>query len=130
MSDQTLAHPPAPLARLEQKLQRLGYVVVPHGADLCVRLPLLCSVRLHEVEGRMRLVPKFGPLSRSAGLFTTSGVAIGAVAGSALTVGLAPITAIVAFGGIAALVMDACRFIVTEGCLTRLQSLLDRGDEG
>jgi hypothetical protein len=38
------------------------------------------------------------------------------------------VTVAVAFAGIAALATDACRFVVTEGCLTRLQNLLDRAD--
>ena len=112
------------LAPIEEKLERLGYVVVPHGSDLCVRLPLLCSVRLREESGRLRLIPKFGPFGRSSGLLVTAGVSTAAVAGTALAVGLAPATLVVGFAGVAALVVDACRFIVTEGCLTRLQSLI------
>lgn len=116
------------LAPIEEKLDRFGYVVVPHGADLCVRLPLLCSVRLREESGRIRLIPKFGPFGRSSGLLVTAGVSTAAVAGTALAVGLAPVTLVVGFAGVAALVVDACRFIVTEGCLTRLQSLIGRDD--
>ena len=103
-------------------------MVVPHGADLCVRLPLLCSVRLREESGRIRLIPKFGPFGRSSGLLATAGVSTGAVAGTALAVGLAPATLIVGFAGIVALIVDACRFIVSEGCLTRLQTLIGRDD--
>jgi len=127
MTQTVRAQVPARLAPVEEKLHQMGYVVVPHGSDLCVRLPLLCSVRLRQEEGRIRLIPKFGPFSRSSGLLTTAGVSTAAVAGTALAVGLAPVTVIVAFAGIAALSIEACRFVVTEGCLTRLQNLIDRG---
>ena len=115
------------LAPIEQRLHQLGYIVVPHGPDLCVRLPLLCSVRLRHESGRIRFIPKFGPFGRSAGLLVTAGVSTVVVTATALTLGLAPATLAVAFAGVAALTVDACRFIVTEGCLTRLQNLLDRG---
>ena len=38
--------------------------------------------------------------------------------------GAAPLTLLVAFLGVVALAHDACRFILTEGCLTRLQQLI------
>ena len=116
---------PAPFARIEQDLHQLGYVVVPHGADLCVRLPLLCSVRLRNDGGKVRFIPKFGPFGRSAGLLMTSLVSTALVGGAAFTVGV-PAAIAVGFLGVAALTVDACRFIVTEGALTRLQNLLDR----
>jgi hypothetical protein len=116
---------PVRLAPLEDKLRKLGYVVVPHGADVCVRLPLLCSVRVREQEGQVRFIAKFGPLGRSAGLAVTTTVAITAVAATAIVGGFVP-AAIASFAGMAALTIEACRFIVTEGCLTRLQNLLER----
>ena len=121
MQDETAAFP-----AIEHRLEQLGYVVVPHGAELCVRLPLLCSVRLRRDSGRIRLIPKFGPFGRSAGLLVTAGVSTAVVTATALALGLVPATIAVAFAGVAALTVDACRFIVTEGCLTRLQNLLDR----
>ena len=125
MSDATHQQLPATLAPLEGKLKQLGYVVVPHGAELCVRLPLLCSVRLRQEPGGVRFVPKFGPFGRSTGVAVTARVCTAVIAITALTAGL-PATVIVGFAGITALVVVACRFIVTEGALTRLQSLLDR----
>jgi hypothetical protein len=118
----------APLVPIEQRLQRLGYIVVPHGTDLCVRLPLLCSVRLREESGRIRFIPKFGPFGRSSGLLVTAAASTAIVTAAAAAFGIGPVTVAVAFAGIAALATDACRFVVTEGCLTRLQNLLDRAD--
>jgi hypothetical protein len=125
VSNEKRAQVPARLAPLEEKLRKLGYVVVPHGGDVCVRLPLLCSVRMREEGGHVRFIAKFGPVGRSTGLAMTTGVSIVAVAASAVMGGFAP-AAIASFAGIAALTIEACRFVVTEGCLTRLQNLLER----
>ena len=113
------------LGVLSGDLERLDYVLARHGDYFCVRLPLLASVEVHHSSERgFRFIPKFGPLRRSAGLFLTSGVAAAAVAGSALEFGVTPATLVVAFLGIIALAHDACRFVLTEGCLTRMQQLI------
>lgn len=113
------------LGVLSDQLERLDYVVVKHGEFVCVRLPLISSVRIyHTSERGFRFVPQVGPFKRSVGLFLTSGISVAAVAISALTFGLAPITAVIAFIGVVALAHDACRFVLTEGCLTRLQQLI------
>lgn len=109
---------------LRDELERLDYVVVHHGEHICVRLPLLSSVVIRHSEGRFRFVPQFGPLRRSGALLFTSGVSTVAVAGTSLAFGAAPLTLVVAFLGVVALAHDACRFILTEGCLTRLQQLI------
>lgn len=110
---------------LSGELERLDYVVVKHGDYFCVRLALLASVEVHHTPERgFRLLPQIGPFKRSVGLFFTSGVAAAAVTGSAFEFGPAPVTLIVAFLGIIALAHDACRFVLTEGCLTRLQQLI------
>lgn len=112
------------LLTLRSRLEQLDYVVVPHGDHICVRLPLISSVRIRHTGDRFRFTPQFGPFRRSGGLLLTSGVSAAAVAGTALTVGLAPLTLIVGFLGVIALAHDACRFIITEGCLTRLQQII------
>jgi len=112
------------LAYLSDELERLDYVVVKHGDYVCVRLPLITSVQVHHADGRYRFIPQVGPFRRSVGLFATSGVAVAAVGGTALTIGLVPITFVVGFLGVVALAHDACRFVLTEGCLTRLQQMI------
>ncbi len=114
---------PALLA-LRTELEHLDYVVVPHGDHICVRLPLIASVRIRHNGDRFRFTPQFGPFRRSGGLLFTSGVSTAAVAGAAFTIGLAPLTLVVGFLGVIALAHDACRFIITEGCLTRLQQII------
>ena len=115
------------LPALRARLERLGYVVVPHGDHLCVRLSLFASVRVYDREGRLELHPRFGPFSRSGGLLATSVVSTGAVAASALAGGWVPFTVLVAFVGVVGLAHDACRFVITEGALTRLQLLVAGG---
>jgi hypothetical protein len=111
------------LVELNGELDRLGYKVVPHGDHLCVRLPLFASVRVHHVEGKFRFLPQFGPFGRTGGLFFTSGVAALALGGAAIAAGLSALTLVVGFLGVVALAHDACRFVITEGALTRLQQL-------
>jgi hypothetical protein len=112
------------LLTLRSELEHLDYVVVPHGDHICVRLPLISSVRIRHDGDRFRFTPQFGPFRRSGGLLLTSGVSVAAVAGAAFTVGLAPLTLVVGFLGVMALAHDACRFVITEGCLTRLQQII------
>jgi hypothetical protein len=118
----------ADLELLRTELERLDYVVVKHGDHICVRLPLVSSVRIRHTEGRYRFVPQFGPFRRSGALLLTSGVSAAAVAATALAFGAAPLTLLVGFLGVIALAHDACRFILTEGCLTRLQQLISSSD--
>lgn len=114
----------ADLDLLREELERLDYVVVHHGDHICVRLPLISSVVIRHADGRFRFVPQFGPFRRSGGLLFTSGVSAAAVGGAALAFGAAPLTLMVGFLGVIALAHDACRFVLTEGCLTRLQQLI------
>ncbi len=116
--------PDADLELLRVELERLDYVVVTHGDHICVRLPLISSVRIRHTEGRFRFVPQFGPFRRSGGLLFTSGISAAAVGVAAFAFGAAPLTLVVGFLGMVALAHDACRFVITEGCLTRLQQLI------
>jgi hypothetical protein len=118
-----MEQPDAVLVELRGRLERLGYVVAPHGDHLCVRLPLLTSVRVRRAAtGAFTFVPQFGPFGRSAGLMVTTGAATAAVAAAAVA-GFAPVIAVAGFAGLVALAHDACRFVLTEGALTRLQLL-------
>jgi hypothetical protein len=112
------------LELLREELLRLDYVVVQHGDHICVRLPLVSSVRIRHADGRFRFVSQFGPFRRSGGLLFTSGISAAAVGVAAFMFGAAPLTLLVGFLGTVALAHDACRFVLTEGCLTRLQQLI------
>src|SRR5438874_12998706 len=95
------------LEALSGELERLDYVVVKHGDYICVRLPLISSIRVHHTPAGFRFVPQVGPLNRSGGLFLTSAIAIAAVAASAFAFGLTPLTFVIGFLGIVALAHDA-----------------------
>ena len=114
----------ASLAELSQTLERLGYVVAPHKNHICVRLALGVSIRVHSLEGRFRFVPQFGPFGRTAGLLVTSAGASALVGSALFTLGLSPVALFAAFIGLVALGHDACRFMVSEACVTRLQQLI------
>jgi len=116
------------LAELRQTLDRLGYVVVPHGDYLCVRLPLAASVRVYSSNGRVRLVSRFGPFGRMSAVLVTAGVGVAALAGALATFGLGPAALVVAFLAVVGLAHDGYRFVLTESCTTRLQQLLIDGD--
>lgn len=119
-----MTSPDPELAALRAELERLDYVVVDHGQHICVRMPLVSSIVITHTDGRFRFVPQFGPFRRGGGLLFTSALSIAAVAASAFTFGVAPLTLLVGFLGVVALAHDACRFVLTEGCLTRLQQLI------
>ena len=112
------------LTTLRAELEELDYVVVQHAHHICVRLPLLSSVVIRHTGGRFRFVPQFGPFRRSGGLLFTSGVSAAVVGATAFAFGAAPLTLLAGFLGVVALAHDACRFVLTEGCLTRLQQLI------
>ena len=112
------------LTELRQTLDRLGYVVVPHGDHLCVRLPLAASVRVYSTSGRLRLVSRFGPFGRMTGVLATAAVGVAALVGALTTFGLGAVALVVGFLAVAGLAHDGYRFVLTESCMTRLQQLL------
>ena len=115
------------LIELRQTLDRLGYVVVPHGDHLCVRLPLAASVRVYSSNGRLRLVSRFGPFGRMTGVLATAAVGVAALAGTLAMIGLGPVALVVGFLAVVGLAHDGYRFVLTESCMTRLQQLLIDG---
>src|SRR5688500_14357604 len=84
------------LATLGAELERLGHVVVPHGDHICVRLPLLASVRIRLEGGRLRFVPQFGFIGRTAALWGSLGGTSLLAGGMLLTLGVTPVSITVA----------------------------------
>src|SRR5688500_20055369 len=68
------------LASFRDDLEDLGYVVVPHGDHLCVRLPQFASVRVKLGADGLQFIPQFGPLRRHHSSALTLGGASAAVA--------------------------------------------------
>jgi hypothetical protein len=111
------------LAAFRADLEALGYVVVPHGDHLCVRLPQFASVRVRLRDGSLQFVPQFGPLHRHHASALTLGGASVAVAAALAVTGVGALALGAAFVGAMLAARDVGRYIVTEGCITRLQLL-------
>lgn len=111
------------LTDLRRELDELGFVVVPHGDHICIRLSMLASVRVRLERGALRLQPQFGPLARSKALVLGLLGAPAAVAAAFAAIGLAPLSLAAAAGAGAYLLSDIYRLVLTEGCVTRLQLL-------
>lgn len=109
------------LLTLGAELERLGHVVVPHGDHICVRLPLLASVRIRFEGGRLRFVPQFGFVGRTAALWGSLGGTSLLAGGMLLTLGVTPVSIAVAVLGVLSAIHDACRVVLTEQCMTRVQ---------
>jgi hypothetical protein len=111
------------LAAFRADLEKLGYVVVPHGDHLCVRLPQFASVRVRLREDTLEFIPQFGPLRRQhASALTLGGASVAVIAALAVT-GVGAIALGAAFVSTMLAARDVGRYIVTEGCITRLQML-------
>jgi hypothetical protein len=117
----TQLHPD--LATFGSDLEHLGYVVVPHGDHLCVRLPQLASVRVKLHAGGLQFIPQFGPLRRHHSTALTLGGASAAVIAALAATGVGAIAAGLSFVGVMLAARDVGRYVATEGCMTRLQLL-------
>lgn len=111
------------LASFRDDLEALGYVVVPHGDHLCVRLPQFASVRVKLGAGGLQFLPQFGPLRRHHSSALTLGGASAAVAAALALTGVGAVALGAAFIGTMLAARDVGRYIVTEGAITRLQLL-------
>ncbi len=110
------------LLELRTELERQGSVVVCHGDYICVRLPLVASVRIRLNGGQLHFEPRFGPFGRGTSLVVTPIVAVLAVTLAATTAPLAPVI-MTAFASTVMVLYDIQRLIMTEGAMTRLQLL-------
>lgn len=111
------------LATFRAELEQLGYVVVPHGDHLCVRLPQFASVRVRLRDGALQFLPQFGPFRRQHSTALTLGGASAAVVAALALTGVGALALGTAFIGVMLAARDVGRYVVTEGCVTRLQLL-------
>jgi hypothetical protein len=109
------------LAAFRTDLEKLGYVVVPHGDHLCVRLPQFASVRVRFRD--LEFIPQFGPLRRQHSSALTLGGASAVVIAALAFTGVGALALGASFVGVMLAARDVGRYVVTEGCLTRLQML-------
>ena len=106
---------------LAERLEMLGFVIVPHGDHVGIRLSLMTSVRVHVQEGRLSVDAHFGPYPRTrATIFKTLGLTALAFAslipGSPVPAGLAVVFLALALWG-----YDALRYTLTEACITQVR---------
>ena len=118
------------LLRFGRRLEAVGMVTAVHADHLCVRLPLLASVRLRYDGERLSLQPRFGAVSRNFSVLATFG-SVSALLGGMIATGIA-LPALVTVGalGTLAAVYDVMRFVVTEGAVTRVTTLWALSAEG
>jgi hypothetical protein len=111
------------LLRFGKRLEALGFVTAVHADHLCVRLPLLASVRVRYDGERLSLEPRFGAVSRNTAIITTVASVSALLVGMTIT-GIA-VPALVAVAGLSSLAAayDVMRFIVTDGAVTRVTML-------
>jgi hypothetical protein len=110
------------LAEFQTELEHQGFVVVNHGDYICVRLPLVASVRIHLNAGHLHFEPRFGTLSRGMSLVVTPITALLLVAGVGAVASI-PATILAAFVGALTVLYEVSRVVMTEGAMTRLQLL-------
>lgn len=105
------------------RLEAAGIVAAVHADHLCVRLPLLASVRVRYDGARLAFEPRFGAVSRTVATMSTLGSVSALLVGMTLS-GIA-VPALVAVGGLGALAgaYDVMRFVVTESAITRVTML-------
>ena len=112
------------VAVLRAELEQLGVVVAPHRDHLCVRLPLFASVRVRvDEQGHLDCEPMFGPLNRTHALLASMTLMTAVTGGLLYVTGISPLAFGAAFLTIMSGIGSACRFILTESCITRIQLL-------
>jgi hypothetical protein len=115
------------IAALRTELEQLGIVVAPHRDHLCVRLPLLASVRVRvDDRGRLDCEPMFGALNRTHALLASTTSLTALTAGLLYFTGTSPLAFGAAFLTIMSGLASAWRFILTENCITRIHLLWAR----
>jgi hypothetical protein len=111
------------LAGFERRLEAAGMVAAVHADHLCVRLPLLASVRVRYDGARLSFEPRFGAASRTVATISTFGSVSALLVGMTLAGIAAPaLVAVGAFGALAS-AYDVMRYVVTESAITRVTML-------
>jgi hypothetical protein len=111
------------LVSFQRRLEASGTVVAVHADHLCVRLPLLVSLRVRYDGQRLAFDPRFGAVSRMTGTMTTFSVVNVAVVGSAFAGIALPAVVAVCTVGVLAAAYEGLRYIVTESAITRVALL-------
>jgi hypothetical protein len=111
------------LVSFQRRLEASGTVVAVRADHLCVRLPLLVSLRVRYDGQRLAFDPRFGTVSRMTGTIATFGAVNVAVVASALAGIALPAVVAVCTVGVLAAVYEGLRYVVTESAITRVALL-------
>lgn len=110
------------LAELARRLRANGMVVVPTRDYLEIRLSLFASVRVSIVDGQLVCEPRFGFVARERATWATL-IGIAALTATAfLDFGITPVSAMLGFLGVSSSASTAIRYMLTESCITRVQT--------
>ena len=111
------------LVAFQRRLEAVGVVAAVHSDHVCVRLPLLTSVRVRYDGARLAFDSRFGAASSTV---STASSLLGATAAVAALIFIsAPLPYVVGIGVLGTLgaVFDAMRYVVTESAVTRVALL-------
>jgi hypothetical protein len=113
----------ATLAALAQRLEVSGTTVVRYKDYIEIRLPILASVRVRTVDGRLNFDPRFGFLPRDRATWATL-VGVAAITTTLfLDLGITPVTMAVGFIGLSSAASTVIRYLLTEQIITRVQTV-------
>lgn len=111
------------LVSFERRLQEAGVVAALHADHVCVRLPLLTSVRVRYDGARLTFDPRFGASSRTASTATAFVAASSVIVGMAVVGTDLPVLMAAGTISVLASAYDVMRYIVTESAISRVMLL-------
>jgi hypothetical protein len=112
---------PVTIEALTERLRLMGFVIVPHGDQIGLRLSLMTSVKVGVHDGLLSVEPHFGPFKRTyATVIKTLGLTVlGFV--SLLPVFPVPAGLAIVFLALALWGYDAVRYTLTESCIAQVR---------
>jgi hypothetical protein len=111
------------LSEFQRRLESSGAVVATRADHLCVRLPMLISLRVRYDGERLSFDPRFGIASRGVATIGVFGVANAAILGAVATGAALPVVVAMGAVGVLAGVYEAMRYVVTEAAISRVAML-------
>jgi hypothetical protein len=117
--------PPRPddraLEDLRRELTSLGMVVVSYGDRLQVRLATLEHIVVRVDGGVLRCEARVGAVSFVRAMWTLVATTAIGIPALLLGTGIAPATLAASFLLVASLVFNGTRYLLADGCITRIQ---------
>ena len=111
------------LVEFQRRLEAVGVVAAVHSDHVCVRLPLLTSVRVRYDGARLAFEPRFGAATRGLATMSTFFAATAGVCALVFNGFALPYVVGIGVLGTLGAVFDAMRYVVTESAVTRVALL-------